>query len=195
MHIDYDILVTYGGIVRKYDKGAILFREGDTPCYFYQLVEGKVKMFSTNSEGKDLIQGNFTAGESFGEPPLIINKDYPSTAQTCSEAIIIRISKERLLSILHDYPDLQLKMLYAFAERIYSKANAAQILLCKSAEEKIVNYLHLLKGGKQREPILINKTRQEIAESTGLRVETVIRTLLKMEAEQKVKIIDHKIYY
>ncbi|MFT4023234.1 MAG: cyclic nucleotide-binding domain-containing protein [Flavihumibacter sp.] len=112
MQIDYDILVTYGGIARKYEKGAILFREGDKPYYYYQVVEGSVKMFSANNEGKEKIQGTFSAGQSFGEPPLLVNKDYPSTAQTCSEAVILRISKDRLLNILQDYPELQLKLLY-----------------------------------------------------------------------------------
>lgn len=195
MQIDYDILVTYGGITRKYDKGAIVFWEGDAPLYFYQIVEGSVKMFSTNSEGKDLIQGTFAAGESFGEPPLFVNKNYPATAQTSSPAVIVRLSKERLLNILHDYPEMQTTMLYMFAERIYNKAHSTQIWHCKTAEEKITRLLRHIKGNSQRQPVLINKTRQEIADLTGLRVETVIRTLLKMEREQKVKIVDHKIYY
>ena len=195
MQIDYDILVTYGGITRKYDKGAIVFWEGDAPLYFYQIVEGSVKMFSTNSEGKDLIQGNFSAGDSFGEPPLFVNKNYPATAQACSPSVIVRISRERILNILNDYPEIQNAMLYTFAERIYSKAHSTQIRHCKTAEEKITRLLRHMKGNTRQQLFLVDNTRQEIADLTGLRVETVIRTLLKMEREQKLKIIDHKIYY
>ncbi|WP_369791989.1 helix-turn-helix domain-containing protein [Sediminibacterium sp. C3] len=38
-------------------------------------------------------------------------------------------------------------------------------------------------------------TRQQLADFTGLRVETVIRTLSKLSERNKVKIIDHKLYY
>lgn len=38
-------------------------------------------------------------------------------------------------------------------------------------------------------------TRQQLASMTGLRVETVIRTIKKMEQQNIVKIINRKIYY
>ncbi len=41
----------------------------------------------------------------------------------------------------------------------------------------------------------VNHTRQEIANLTGLRVETVIRTLKKMETEKLVCIINRKLYF
>ena len=42
---------------------------------------------------------------------------------------------------------------------------------------------------------LICLTRQEIADFTGLRVETVIRTLKRMEQEAKIEIRNRKLYY
>jgi len=42
---------------------------------------------------------------------------------------------------------------------------------------------------------LVPFTRQEIANFTGLRVETVIRAFSKMKAEKKIDIINHKIYF
>ncbi len=38
-------------------------------------------------------------------------------------------------------------------------------------------------------------TRQQIADQTGLAVEIVIRTLLRMNKEGKIKICKHKLYY
>ena len=45
------------------------------------------------------------------------------------------------------------------------------------------------------EKIIINLTRKEIANSTALAIETVIRTVKKMEREKKIVLIDHKIYF
>jgi len=196
MLIDYDILVAYGGFAKKYDKGDIIFREGDTPHFYYQVLEGEVKIYSTNMEGKDLMQGIFKCGDSFGEPPLLLSKPYPSTAQTSKASIIMRISRERLLNIFKDYPDIENKLMYIFAQRIYSKAKAVQVWVNQTPEDKIISFLDKIKEEEGTDKqLLIPYTRQQIADFTGLRVETVIRTLIRMCNEGKIHIENHKVYY
>lgn len=196
MLIDPNILITYGAVARKYEKGAFIFHEGATPYFFYQLLEGNVKVFSSNAESKELIQGLFSAGQSFGEPPLFLQKPYPSSAQACGAVVVLKISREFFLNILKDYPEISTQFIYSFAERIYSKATAAQVWVSSTPEAKILQFFknHQLPGhgtGRQQ----IHYTRQQIADFTGLRVETVIRTLVKMHAAGKVEIIEHKIFY
>lgn len=196
MQIDYDILVTYGGVARKFQKGDYLFHEDAMPYYYYQVISGTVKLFSTNTEGKELTQGVFTAGHSFGEPPLLLGKPYPSTAQASTDCIVMKLRKEHFQNILNDYPETCQKLVYTFAERIYNKATAAQIWVRQTPEEKIAHFLKTSKlnaaeKGMQQVPY----TRQQIADFTGLRVETVIRTLIKMKTKRIVKIVDHKLYY
>lgn len=198
MQIHPDILVTYGGFSRKYVKGAFVFHECDSPVFYYQLIAGEVKVFSTGKDGKDLIQGMFKAGESFGEPPLFLNKPYPSTAQVTRDAVIIKITRERFLSILQDNPDITASFLTTFAGRIYNKSVAAQLLATRTPEEKITRFLYKTKQEMKcdgKTPVHIPYTRQQIADCTGLRVETVIRTLSRMNDDKKVKIVDHKLYY
>lgn len=196
MLIDYNILMTYGAVARKLEKGTIIFHEGETPYHYYQVLEGNIKVFSGNKEGKELVQGIFTAGQSFGEPPLLLNKSYPSTAQASTAATIIKIRRDYLMQILKDYPELMEKMLFCFAERIYAKASAAQVWVSNSPEEKIARFLQNIKRNSDSAKVqLVAYTRQEIADFTGLRVETVIRALSHMNKNGKVKIIDHKVYY
>lgn len=195
MQIDHNILITYGGFARKYEKGAIIFHKGSMPHFFYQIVEGEVKVFSSNNEGKVLTQGIFTPGCSFGEPPLLLSKPYPSTAQTTIPSVVVKIAREHLLEILKDYPELSYKLLYAFAERIYGKATSAQVWVSSTPEEKIICFLNNHRESENSNMQLVPFTRQQIADFTGLRVETVIRTLSRMSRENKVKIVDHKLYY
>lgn len=196
MHIDYNILIAYGGVVRKMDKGDFIFHEGATPYFFYQVLEGTVKVFSSNAEGKELIQWLFNAGQSFGEPPILLGKPYPSTAQAQTNCVIVKISRDNMFHLFKDYPEHSQKLLMCFAERIYQKSMAAQIWISHSPEEKISLFLKNWRAEHAvitKEPIPY--TRQQIADFTGLRVETVIRTLCKMNQDGKVKIIDHKLFY
>src|SRR5690606_20808596 len=118
MPIDYNILITYGGIAKKIQKGEYIFLEGAMPCYYYQIVEGNVKMSSTNESGKELIQGTFTDGQSFGEPPLLLDRPYPSTAEATTPCVIVKIRKTGFLNILNDFPEITKQFLFSFAERI-----------------------------------------------------------------------------
>ena len=196
MQIDYDILITYGAVARKFVKGEFIFYEDTAPYYYYQLISGEVRLYSANAEGKELTQGVFTAGQSFGEPPLLLDKIYPSTAQANTDSVIIKIKKEHFFNLLNDYPEFMRKMMYCFAERIYKKASAVQVWVQQTPEEKIAQFLNNNKanfGDCADEPLPY--TRQQIADFTGLRVETVIRTLTRMSKDGKVKIINHKLYY
>jgi CRP/FNR family transcriptional regulator len=65
-----------------------------------------------------------------------------------------------------------------------------------SPEEKIIGLLEKLKIEKKlNEQGLVPYTRQQIADFTGLRVETVIRTLAKLVEKRQVVIINHKVFY
>lgn len=195
MPIDYNILITYGGVAKKVRKGEYIFQEGAMPFYYYQVVEGKVKQYSSDDSGKELMQGTFTDGQSFGEPPLLLERCYPSTAEAATHSIIIRIRKEGFLSILKDFPEIAHQFLFCFAERIYNKATSAQIWLKSTPEERILQFFQQVKSSNSVDPDSpLPYTRQHIAVHTNLRTETVIRTLNRMAGEGKVCIRDHKIF-
>ncbi|HQE12360.1 MAG TPA: Crp/Fnr family transcriptional regulator [Flavipsychrobacter sp.] len=195
MQIDYNILITYGGYAKRFEKDTIIFHEGDSPNYFYQILEGEVKVYTSNNEGKNLTQAIFKAGDSFGEAPLLLAKPYPSSAQAQVASVVIRMPKERLLEILMDYPEITHDLLFTFANRLYSKAKSAQVWVSPTPEEKIMHFLKNIQNTAEQKMQQIPFTRQQIAEFTGLRVETVIRTILRMNKEKKVKLLNHKIYF
>ena len=111
MFIDSDILLTWGGVAKKYKKGEYIFHEGDHPVFYYQILDGNVKMFNTNSDGKEFTQAEFESGESFGEPPLFIDEAYPSTAIVTKDSVLLKLSKEKFFEILEEYPDYQKKII------------------------------------------------------------------------------------
>jgi CRP-like cAMP-binding protein len=197
MQIDPDILITWGAIAKKIKKGEFIFHEGDYARFYFQILEGTVKMFNTNLDGKEFTQSEFKAGRSFGEPPLFIDENYPSTAVACQDSIILKLSKEKFLEILDEYPIFQKQMITLFAKRIYSKATTAREIINSTPETRIMGFLNDFKrkNNKENEKTEIPYTRQEIANYTGLRVETVIRTLAKMKTKNIVLIVERKLIY
>jgi CRP-like cAMP-binding protein len=62
-------------------------------------------------------------------------------------------------------------------------------------EHRIASLIQYLKEklGNGKDPFIVPLTRQQLADMSGLRVETVIRTVKTMEEQGKLKIADHKI--
>ena len=101
------------------------------------------------------------------------------------------------MKILRDYPEIALEFVTGFARRIYDKASTNKNILSPHPEERITGFLKKYKKDQNQSngKILIPFTRQQISDFLGLRVETVIRALIKMEEERKVEIRKHKLYY
>ena len=196
MQIDLDLLFSWGAIAKEYKKNEVIFVEDDAANFYYQIIEGCVRMFNANDDGKEFTQGYFAMGQSFGEPPLFIDEKYPATATAFQDSKIIKLSKEKFLKILEEYPTIQKQFLNLMCRRIHSKAMTSKDIINQKPEFRILAFLNAHKKGKLGcEKIQVPFTRQEIANFTGLRVETVIRALSKMAKAKKVDIINHKIYY
>jgi CRP-like cAMP-binding protein len=197
MQIDIDLLFSWGAVAKKYKKNEIIFDEDEDAHFYYQIIEGSVRMFNSNDEGKEFTQGLFCKGNSFGEPPLFIDQPYPSKAITIQDSTIIKLSKDKFLKILDEYPSIQKSFLILLANKIHSKSNTSKEIINQKPEFRIVAFLntHKKKSECCNEKVLIPYTRQEIANFTGLRVETVIRVLCKMNTCDKLEIVNHKIYY
>ncbi len=197
MYVDINLLIAWGGVSKRYAKNATIFSEGDMSKFYYQIIEGKVRMYNCNDEGKMFTQGLFSAGESFGEPPLFINSVYPSNAIAIEDCVIIKLLKDSFIKLVYDDKEITKHFMVGLAQRIYNKANASKHIISQNPEHRIVAFLDKYKEDEnvQHTKIMVPFTRQEIADFTGLRVETVIRTTKKLQENKVVDIKNHKIYY
>jgi len=198
MQIDVDILYTWGAVSKKYQKEEIIFYEDEMALFYYQVIEGSIKMFCSNEDGKEFTQGVFEKGCSFGEPPLLLDEIYPCTAIALEDSVIVKISKDKFLTIIQEYPEINKRLMQLLALRVYRKALTNKHIVNQKPEHRICAFLADYKQQKEisnSQKIQIPYTRQEIADFTGLRVETVIRTLSNMKKSNLVEINNHKLFY
>lgn len=179
-------------------KDQILFNEGDKATDFFQVEEGQVRMFILNNEGQEFTQGVFQAGESFGEPALLGDFPYPSSAVAMADGKVWRLPKPEFLQLLKENFELHLKLDYVLCQRLQYKSMVLTEISAHAPEHRLTTILNYLKSkinAKEREKTIIPYTRQQLADMTGLRVETVIRAIKKMEQEGKLHIEERKIKF
>lgn len=180
-------------------KDQVLFHAGDKALDYFQVEEGSVKMFITSNDGQEFIQGIFTAGESFGEPAIIGNFPYPGSVVAIEKSKVWKLSGDYFLQMLKENFDLHMKMDRVLCQRLRYKSMVLSEISSYEPEHRIMALLKYYKT-KNAKPGVLDKvivpyTRQQLADMSGLRVETVIRTVKKMEKDGKLTLEGHKIKY
>ena len=199
MIINELILESMGATIEQYYTGESIFSEGDVPKYYYQIIEGKVKLNNYNYEGKEVLQSILEVGESIGESLLFVNEaSYPVNAITISCCKIFKLRKSAFFEMLKKNPDIGLEINKHLSQILYFKQVMAPILCSHSPMFKIKALLDYLKRSqpvKEAFSYQVPFTRQEMANLTGLCVETTIRTIKTMEKDNVVQIHNRKIHY
>ncbi len=195
--IDTDMLLAWGASYKKVHAGGIVFMEGNTCNFYYQLVSGKVRWVNIDEEGKEFIQIIIGPGECFGEIPLFDDGQYAATAIADEETVLLRLHKSSFLQLIKDNADIHFDFTCLLAKRVRFKFDLIKSLALHSPEGKIATLLeHFKKENKNfcTDCHQLKLTRQQIADMTGLRVETVIRSMRNMH-ERGELLIDHgKVY-
>ena len=195
--INENLLLDHGAKRVSFSKGDQLFREGESALNFYQVASGEIKMNNYNQDGKEFIQGIFATGQSFGEPPLLANVKYPANAEALSDAEVFQLSKEQFLELLSSNPKVHLKITETLAKRLYYKAIMVSEISSQEPEHRILRILDYLKNVAKVEEQFgykVELTRQQLADLTGLRVETVIRATKALEKKGELQIKKRKVY-
>jgi CRP-like cAMP-binding protein len=198
MMIDIDLLLKWGAQYKKVSANQTIFSEGE-PCFFYnQLVSGMVRWANIDNEGRECIHSIIEPGESFGELPLFDEGNYAATAIANEDSVVIKLRKPLFLGLLKENQELHLGFTSLLAKRLRFKFMVLNSFGSNSPEHRITALLNYLKSENKSfccDCHQLTLTRQQIADMTGLRVETVIRTMRTMHERGELFISKGKVYY
>lgn len=190
------ILEKYHAKLVHLRKDQVLCHEGDSANDYFQVESGSVKMYSVSQDGQEFIQGIFSSGESFGEPALIGKFPYPGSVAAIEPSKIWKLPGDYFFQMLKENFELHIKMDQVLCQRLRYKSMVLSEISSYEPEHRILSLLKYFKSKNDTgSKVLIPYTRQQLADMSGLRVETVIRTVKKMEKEKKLSLDGHKIRF
>lgn len=193
--IEENLLLDYKAKIITLKKDDNLFFEGDNPTHFYQIKMGSIKVSNYSDDGKEFVQGIFSNGESLGEPPLLGEFEYPGTGCALAPTTIYAVRKEYFEELLKDNFEVQMKLLKTLSKRLHYKAMIMREISSYDPEHRILTLIDYLKEkDKITTTYEVPITRQQIANLTGLRVETVIRAIKQLEEKKELEIKQRHVY-
>lgn len=175
-----------------YKKGEVIYHAHAIPRAVYFIKSGRVRMVTVNEEGKEFIQGIFKSGEYFGEPALILGKRYLADTIATQDTEIIALNKTQFFSLLETQKEFSMELIRRMSHRLFYKSMMLEELANEQADHRISTLLNYLLSELQSGEEL-KLTRQQLADMSGLRVETVIRAIKKLSGRQQFKLVKGKL--
>ncbi len=198
MIIDINILLAWGAVYKKLGRGEVIFSEGSECSYYNQLVSGIVKWVNIDDDGKEYIQTMIEPGECFGELPLFDDGLYAASAIAEEDVVLIRLRKNTFLQLIKEHNVIHFAFTKLLAKRVRFKFLLLKSIAYHAPEVRISTLLSYLKKEHKNFCANCNQlklTRQQIADMTGLRVETVIRSMRNMHDKGDIVIERGKVFY
>lgn len=182
----------------KLKKGHYVFNEGGWPNGVHCVQSGKVKMFKSNSDGKEQIMYFAQQGDFLGYRALIAEEKYAMSAEIIEDSTICFIPRDTFFSILDRNPEISKKMMKALCHELGVAGEKIQSMAQKSVRERLAETLLVLHDtfkmpGTQDAVINITLPREDIANLVGTATETVIRLLSEMKEDKLIEFEGKKI--
>ncbi|MCU7853562.1 MAG: Crp/Fnr family transcriptional regulator [Candidatus Thiodiazotropha sp. (ex Monitilora ramsayi)] len=163
-------------VKRVFPRHTIILSEGDSSDSLYLILDGKVKVFLNDENGKEAILNYQTAGEYFGELSLIDDSERSASIMTVEKSTMAVMSKQAFHQVLKKNPDIAIHLLKDLAQRVRSLTDEVKSLaLCDvyGRLSKTLQGMAIEQDGKM--VIEESFTQQELANRIGASREMVCR--------------------
>ena len=172
---------------RPLQRGETLFHAGQTLGSLYVAREGAFKTLAFDGDGGQQVIGFHLPGELLGLDAMGTGK-HACEAQALTHANVCEVPLSQLESIAQQVPGLQHQLLRIIGQGINRDQGHIEMLGRRNAHERMAIFLHQISGryralGRSGERFLLPMSREDIASYLGLVIETVSRTLGKMQDE------------
>jgi len=167
--------------VNRYEKGNILFYEGDTPTHFYILISGEVKLYKINEKAGEIVLHHFCAPTMIAEMAVIEQINFPATAEFLSDGAIATIEKDEFYALLETEPKLSIAIIKSLNRKIKTLEQTINSNLVYDSTKRVANYI-------LKFPQKFQKSKKvELAKELNMAPETLSRVITKFK---KMQIID-----
>ncbi len=175
---------------REFSKGELLFKEKSYSKGVYIIRKGKVKIFKTNSDGKQSIVYIYKKGDYFGYRPILAEEPHPVSAMAMDNVVVTFIPKDVFNSILINSNNLAKELLVVLSKEFSVWINKMTIFSQYGVKERVALSLIILDRVYKREnekskKSIIAINRDDFAGFVGTAKETLVR-MLRTFKDQKI---------
>jgi CRP/FNR family cyclic AMP-dependent transcriptional regulator len=175
-------------VPRSWERGEVIFREGDEGDTCYLIRSGAVLLTREHQDGRMIALAELRAGGMFGELALFRGETRSATAEAVEETTAVALLAPDLQRLIRRNPDISLKLLSALAERVRTTTERLMQQSFQTVAGRVSSALLAQVTARQGEgaperDVLVEATQAEIAQLAGTSRESASRFLATLERE------------
>jgi CRP/FNR family transcriptional regulator, cyclic AMP receptor protein len=177
-------------VPRSFDRGEILFREGDRGDTCYVVRSGAViirRQHGTDS-GRSITLAEFRAGAFFGELAMFGGEVRSATAEAIEATAVVALLSGDMQRVMRASPQIAFEMLTGLADRLRTANERLIQQSFQTVSGRVAGTLLGQVAARQAEgagdsEVLVQATQAEIAQLAGTSRESASRFLASLERE------------
>jgi CRP/FNR family transcriptional regulator, cyclic AMP receptor protein len=173
-------------VPRTWERGEVIFREGDPGDTCYLLKNGAVILTREHQDGRMIALAELRAGGMFGELAMFRGETRSATAEAIEDTAAVALLAPDLQRLIKRNPDIASKLLAVLAERVRRTTErllqqSFQTVAGRVASALLAQSIARQAEGAPQEGVLIKATQAEIAHLAGTSRESASRFLATLE--------------
>jgi len=175
--------------LREYQRGDVLFWEGDLCDGLYIVQQGLAKIFRLSPQGRQYIVRILQEGDTFAEVPAFDGATNPVNVEALENCSVWVIDGEKLRGLISSQPQFAQKVLGNFGKMLRGMVHKVS----EMAFYQVTHRLARLISEMSEERSVPHWTQEQLAARLGTVREVVARSLKELERSGAIKIEDRRI--
>ncbi len=178
---------------RTFKKKDVIYREGDFGSYVYKVLQGKVKTYHINEDGKEFIHDLLKEGDWIGEKAMIQDLPRSEFAEALEETELLLIPRDDFQKLIFNNREVSstfIKMIAKdLAEREHELMEIAYNTVRKRTADSLMKLYETYADEKAEEGIVsFEVARADLASMVGTATESVIRVLSEFKKDGYIEV-------
>lgn len=176
---------------RHYKRNSVIVSEGNKTNYIYIIKTGRVKIYKSSKDNKNIILGVKGPSSILGLSILFNSVSTPTTIAAIEDSVIYLIRTSDFEKVTLANPNLASGIIRIIGARLLSSQEKTRDLALDDSYRKTIKMLLLF--AKDSNQVDLNLTRAELASFIGISRETLSRALSQLSKEGYIDMQDKKI--
>jgi len=170
------------GSVKSFRKNSIIINQDDETYSLYVILSGRVKVFVSGEDGREVVLNHQAAGDYFGDLALIDKQPRVASVMTTEPSKFMIISRDDFLTCLSRNPEIAINLIKPMTSRMRMLAQNVSSLALMDVYGRVARTLLQQAVETDGEMVTGRITQQEIADMVGASRAMVSRILKDLKA-------------
>lgn len=188
-------------VVRGYPRDRLVFRRGEECHGLYIVVEGRVRIYRSNPDGREQVLHTEGPGEPLAEIPLFDGGPYPASARAIEDSRLLFLPIDAFRWLYQHHPEIADSVIRNLGQRLRRMVGLVAKVSLKDVHSRVAATLveFAEAAGQARDGGAINLplTQEDLAGELATTRESIARALARLRREgtiaqqgRRVRVLD-----